>query len=174
MRGKFSPTGRLGGPAPTPVERLLVERVVATWLQLNYFDSVEPLAINADESPRLAQYRARRQQQAHVAHLSALAALTTLRRLLPAPAVEIVAAPTKGANDVPGQNGRGGNGHAAKSAASLPPSIQDRLAGLFSGIDTDEPAAAAGAGARGGRELIDMPTGKEPERWRHCPIASVH
>ena len=77
--------------------------------------------------------------QAHRAHLTALAALTTLRRLLPAPVVEIVAA-EKGSATRPDRDGRGENGHPAKSDVSLPPCIQDRLAGLFGAPDAGGPA----------------------------------
>ncbi|HEY2158713.1 MAG TPA: hypothetical protein VGH33_23985, partial [Isosphaeraceae bacterium] len=74
----------LSGPSPSPVERLLVERVVATWMQLNYFVAHEPEAIKARESARLLAFRARRREQAHRMHLSALAALAMVRRLFPA------------------------------------------------------------------------------------------
>src|SRR5262245_8971495 len=73
----------LAGPDAGPVERLLVERVVMTWLQLSYFDAVTAQAAAKDELPKLALYRGKRQAQAQRAHLSAVAALTTLRRLLP-------------------------------------------------------------------------------------------
>src|SRR5262245_49910915 len=67
--------GELGGPSPSPVERLLAERAVACWLQVYYFDALEAQAVGR-ESPRLAAFRARRQDQAHRSYLSALASLT--------------------------------------------------------------------------------------------------
>ena len=42
----------LAGPAPSPVERLLVERVVACWMQMAYFDALEAQALHDDEKPR--------------------------------------------------------------------------------------------------------------------------
>ena len=51
-------------PAAPPVERLLVDRAVACWLQLQYFTAVEANAVSAGEPPRLLQFRARRQAQA--------------------------------------------------------------------------------------------------------------
>src|SRR5262245_43843735 len=73
----------LAGPDAGPVERLLVERVVMTWLQLYYVDAITAQAAAKDEPPRVATYRGKRQAQAQRAYLAALAALTTLRRLLP-------------------------------------------------------------------------------------------
>ena len=83
----------LGGTSPSPVEKLLVGRVVACWLQLNYLDCIEAQALNSDERPRLAGFRAKRQEQAHRMYLTSLAALTTLRRLLPGPTVIAVPSP---------------------------------------------------------------------------------
>ena len=62
----------LGGPAPAPVERLLIERAVACWFQVNYFASIEARGAGSDESPRLALYRGKRQEQAQRAYLTAL------------------------------------------------------------------------------------------------------
>jgi len=72
----------LAGPAPTPLERLLVERVAATWLQANYADAVVALA--RDVSVKQAELALERQDRAHRRHLAAVAALATVRRLLPA------------------------------------------------------------------------------------------
>ena len=105
-----------------------------------YFDSVEPAGDRRGRVAEAGPYRAKRQGQAHRAYLTALAALVALRKLLPAPVVEAVAAPEKGPAAGPGRNGHGVNGHAAKSDAALPPCIQDRLAGLFGGAGLDEPA----------------------------------
>ncbi len=78
-------------PAASPVEKLLVERVVATWLQLNYFSGVEVNAIAGDASPKMLQLRARRQAQAQRQHEKALSALVTMQKLYPdAPAREPV------------------------------------------------------------------------------------
>jgi hypothetical protein len=136
----------LAGPSPAPVERLLVARVVATWLQLNYFASIEPRAIEAGESPKLALYRARRQEQAHRAHLSALAALTMLRKLLPAPVEK--ALPTTAGDDCDGL-GRGNvpvNGH----ALDLPSDFRNRIATF---LDLPVASRADGRGASAPRAI---------------------
>jgi len=72
----------LAGPAPTPLERLLVERIAATWLQVNYADAVAAQA--RDVSVKQAELAMERQDRAHRRHLTAVAALATVRRLLPA------------------------------------------------------------------------------------------
>ncbi len=112
----------LAGSSPSPIERLLVERVVACWLQLHYSDAIEAQSLNNDEKPRLAAYRAKRQEQAHRMYLTSLAALTTLRKLLPT---------------TPMNNHR--NGHSSE----LPMGVHNRLAGYF-----DEPPLDAKKGQR--------------------------
>jgi hypothetical protein len=80
----------LAGPAPTPLERLLVDRVAATWLQVHYCDAA---AVQAGEvSVRQAELALKRQDRAHRRYLTALAALTTIRRLLPSTEVPAVVA----------------------------------------------------------------------------------
>lgn len=81
-------------PSASPVERLLVERAVATWLQLNYFSGVEVNAVAGDASAKMLQLRARRHAQAQRQHEKALAALVTMQKLFPAsPAGEPAPAP---------------------------------------------------------------------------------
>jgi hypothetical protein len=70
----------LAGPSPTPVERILVERAVACWLQLQAAD----LRLQVGESKySLAQgeYHHRQRDRAHYRFLSAVKALATVRRL---------------------------------------------------------------------------------------------
>jgi hypothetical protein len=71
----------LAGPSPSPLERLLVERVAACWLQINHADAAAALA--RDVSIKQAEFAIKRQDRAHRRHLSAVAALATVRRLLP-------------------------------------------------------------------------------------------
>ena len=80
----------LAGPAPTPLERLLVERIAATWLQVHYADAMAARARNV--SIKQAGLAIERQDRAHRRHLAAVAALETVRRLLPA-APEVPAKP---------------------------------------------------------------------------------
>ena len=75
-------TAELAGPDPTPVEKLLVERVVACWLQLHHADAAGAHA--GDLSLRQAAFAQKRQDAAHRRYMTALAALATLRRLVPA------------------------------------------------------------------------------------------
>ena len=74
----------LAGPTPTPLEWLLVERIAATWLQVNYADAIAARA--RDVSVKQAELAIERQDRAHRRHLAAVAALATVRRLLPADA----------------------------------------------------------------------------------------
>jgi hypothetical protein len=95
--------GDLTRPCASPAEKLLVDRVVATWLQLSYFSGVEAADLAKGASPRLLEYRGRRQAQAQRLHERAMAALLALQKLLPAPAV-IPPAPLS--QDVPAEAGR--------------------------------------------------------------------
>jgi hypothetical protein len=72
----------LAGADPTPLERLLVERVVATWLQVHHADAMVAQAGNV--SLRQADFARKRQDSAHRRYLTAIGALVTVRRLLPA------------------------------------------------------------------------------------------
>jgi hypothetical protein len=71
----------LGGMVPSPLERLLVERATATWLQLQYAGAVYA-QVKTNSS---AQHQAlqRRQNSAQQRHLQALKMLMTVRKLLP-------------------------------------------------------------------------------------------
>jgi hypothetical protein len=69
----------LAGPTPTPLEKLLVERIVTCWLQLQdadiRFAQAKELTINQ------ADYHQRRIDRAHKRFLSAVKTLATVRRL---------------------------------------------------------------------------------------------
>lgn len=70
----------LGGPNPTPMERLLVDRVVLTWVTLNYYETT--YTQNQGElSIRQADYHLRRIDGAHRRYLSAIKTLAVIRRL---------------------------------------------------------------------------------------------
>ena len=79
--------GELTRPSAQPVERLLVERAVATWVQLQYFSGIEAADLDQRALPKLLEYRGRRQAQAQRMHEKALAALLVVQKLFPAPAV---------------------------------------------------------------------------------------
>jgi hypothetical protein len=70
----------LNGPASTPLERLLVERVVACWLQLHYADIV---LAQREGKLTLAQgeYHQRARDRAHKRYLSSIKTLALVRKL---------------------------------------------------------------------------------------------
>ena len=72
----------LEGEDPTPLERLLAERVAATWLQVQCYETL--YAQNAGKMT-LAQgeHHQRRMDRAHNRHLSAVRALAQVRRMAP-------------------------------------------------------------------------------------------
>jgi hypothetical protein len=71
--------GELAGPNPMPVERLLVERIVACWLQVQDADVRYAQAKNL--SLEWGEYYQRRMDRAHRRYLSAIKALATVRKL---------------------------------------------------------------------------------------------
>ena len=71
----------LAGPAPSPVERLLVERIVSSWLQTHYADSAyAQLPKGANPAQHTAALQ--RQNSAQQRYLQAVKALATVRKLL--------------------------------------------------------------------------------------------
>jgi len=72
----------LGGPTPSPLERLLIDRVAACWLQIHHADlaAARPVDATAEGRERLRK----RQEAAERRHAGAIEALARVRRLLPA------------------------------------------------------------------------------------------
>jgi hypothetical protein len=101
----------LGGASPSPLERLLVERVTATWLQTAYYDGLLAQAAGAGEARLRALQRL--QDAAGRRHLAAIKQLALVRRLLrPSPSpLELLRAPVGEAS--PGAAG-------ARRAGGLP------------------------------------------------------
>jgi hypothetical protein len=58
----------LAGPAPSPIERLLVEQVVATWPQLQYFEA-RYASIMGDLTMAQSEHQQKRIDRAHRPHL---------------------------------------------------------------------------------------------------------
>jgi hypothetical protein len=90
----------LAGPEPSPLEKLLVERVIACWLQVQYADA----AYAQQTSPSPGQHTAalKRQAGSHQRYLHSIKTLATVRKLLkPAPStLELLGYPAgKGAGD---------------------------------------------------------------------------
>lgn len=69
----------LSGPNPTPIERLLVERIVACWLQVQDADVRYAQAKNL--SIPWGEYYQRRMDRAHRRYLSAIKTLAVVRKL---------------------------------------------------------------------------------------------
>ena len=72
----------IAGENPSPLERLLAERVVATWLQIQLFEGL--YASGMSKSMTIAQggYHQKRLDQTYRRHLSAIRALAQTRKLL--------------------------------------------------------------------------------------------
>jgi hypothetical protein len=70
----------LGWASASPLDRLLIERVTATWLQVNYYDTLMTQARGASE----AQVKLLQQERdaSHRRHLTALKTLATVKKLL--------------------------------------------------------------------------------------------
>ena len=69
----------LAGPNPSAIEKLLVDRVIACWLQVYHADL---MAARADDgSLQTGDYLQRRQDHAHRRFLNAVKLLATVRRL---------------------------------------------------------------------------------------------
>jgi hypothetical protein len=70
----------LAGPGPSPLERLLVDRVVACWLQVNYADCIYPQSSAQESTPAIRQELMKRQESAQRRYLAALKALELVRK----------------------------------------------------------------------------------------------
>jgi hypothetical protein len=68
----------LAGPAPAPLERLLVSRVVACWLQLHHADMV---LHQQNFTLAQAEHHERKRDRAHKRYLSAIKTLALVRKL---------------------------------------------------------------------------------------------
>ena len=79
-------TQELAGPAPSPVERLLVERVVLCWLHLHY---AEALRLQLKEVTfQQEEFHQRRMSKMQARYLAAIRTLAQVRRL-GAPAMQV-------------------------------------------------------------------------------------
>jgi hypothetical protein len=78
----------LAGPNPSPIERLLVERVVLCWTYLNYLEII--YAENVELTPEQGLHRQKVLDRVHGRYLSAIRSLADVRRLaIPALQVNI-------------------------------------------------------------------------------------
>lgn len=67
------------GAQSSPLERLLVDRVVICWLQVSFHDGIE--AGSVDRSLRQAEFDMKRQESMHRRYLRAIRTLAEVRRL---------------------------------------------------------------------------------------------
>jgi len=73
-------SGSYQGPPPTPLERLLVERIVLCWLHLYYTETL--YVANLEQLPlRQDAFYQQRISMAQARYLSAIRTLAQLRRL---------------------------------------------------------------------------------------------
>jgi hypothetical protein len=79
----------LAGPEPTPLERLLVERVLATWLQVQHAEwTYANLFADGGRPFEQHTHAQKRLDRAHFRHLAAVRSLAVVRRLL-GPAIQV-------------------------------------------------------------------------------------
>lgn len=69
----------LGGPSPSPLESILVDRVIVTWLQVQHADLIAIQTVDCSISK--GNYLQKRQGNAHRMHMSAIKTLATVRKM---------------------------------------------------------------------------------------------
>ncbi len=79
----------VAGENPSPLERLLAERVVATWLQVQLFEGIYASSMHKSMTLAQADYQQRRIDKAHRRHLSAIRTLAQVRKMVPAIQINI-------------------------------------------------------------------------------------
>ena len=72
----------IAGEKPSPLERLLAERVVATWLQIQLFEGLYASGMSKGMTIAQGGYHQKRLEQTYRRHLSAIYALAQMRKLL--------------------------------------------------------------------------------------------
>jgi hypothetical protein len=78
----------VAGDNPSPLERLLAERVVATWLEVQLFEGLYAVGMK-DGTSIQDDHRQKRLDRAHRRHLSAIRTLAQIRKLGPAMQINI-------------------------------------------------------------------------------------
>lgn len=71
----------LGGPNPTPLESLLVDRVLACWLQAQYADASYAQARGTGANPADLREMMKRQESAQKRYLASIKQLAVVRKL---------------------------------------------------------------------------------------------
>lgn len=78
----------VAGEYPSPLERLLAERVVATWLEVQLFSGLYAKGIK-NKTMSQGEHRQKRLEGAHRRHLSAVKALAQIRKMGPVMQINI-------------------------------------------------------------------------------------
>jgi len=79
---------KLAGENPSPLENLLVERIVVCWLQLQYFDVLYARSMK-NSSAAQSEHHQKLIDRAHKRYLSAIKALAQIRKMGPAVQINI-------------------------------------------------------------------------------------
>jgi hypothetical protein len=124
----------LAGKSPTPLEMLLVDRIIACWLQLQYAEMQVAGAKDAD--PKMAAFYMKYQASAERRQLAAIRQLALVRRFLPAKAaaeekVPVQANGMEKANGSKGTNGRAASRNGRSTRASARQSVPANRVKLF-------------------------------------------
>jgi hypothetical protein len=77
----------IAGENASPLERLLAERVVATWLQIQLFEGLYARGMFKSTTIAQGSYHQKRLDQTYRRHLSAIRALAQIRKLLKGTAI---------------------------------------------------------------------------------------
>jgi hypothetical protein len=77
----------IAGENPSPLERLLTERIVATWLQIQLFEGLYASGMFKSMTIAQGSYHQKRLDQTYRRHLSAIRALAQIRKLLKGTAI---------------------------------------------------------------------------------------
>jgi hypothetical protein len=78
----------IAGEDPSPLELLLTERIVATWLQVQLFEVLYASGLG-EHAPTRGSYYQKHLDRAHGRHLSAIRALAQIRKMGPALQINI-------------------------------------------------------------------------------------
>ena len=89
MRQLAAMREEVAGENPSPLERLLAERVVATWLQVQLFEGLYAAGMYQSTGLKKGNYLQQLMDRAHRNHLSAIRTLAQIRKLGPAVQINI-------------------------------------------------------------------------------------
>jgi len=79
----------IAGDNPSPLERLLADRIVLSWLQIQLFEDLYASSLSKSMTIAQANYYQKRIDHAHRHHLSAIRTLAQIRKLGPAVQINI-------------------------------------------------------------------------------------